>query len=126
MIISKQDLNPSDLAIVIAKSADSKKANDILVIDVATITSISDYFVICSASSDRQVAAIADNIMRTAREYGFKPSSIEGERQNEWVLIDFGSVVAHIFLEESRQFYRIERLFSDAPELDWEPEEKAV
>lgn len=74
---------------------------------------------ICSGSNSRLVSTIVDTIQRQTRNYCFKPLSIEGDRQAEWVLIDYGTIVVHVFLEQARDFYRIERLFKDAPEVQW-------
>ena len=81
---------------------------------------------ICSANNDRLVSAITDTIQRQARNFSIKPISIEGDRQAEWVLLDYGSVVVHVFLEEARQFYRIERLFKDAPDVAWRSLDEAA
>lgn len=74
---------------------------------------------ICSANNSTLVGAINDAIQRQARNFSIKPRGTEGARQGEWILLDYSSVVVHIFLEEARQFYRIERLFKDAPKAPW-------
>lgn len=88
-------------------------------LDVGDILGIAEYFVVCSGGTDRQVKAIADAVSRQSRNFSIKPISVEGMRQAEWILIDFGNVVVHIFVEEARQFYRIERLFKDANRVQW-------
>lgn len=103
-----------------AQAAESKKATDITILEVGDILGIVEYFVICSASNARLVSATADAIVRQTRTFSVKPLSVEGDRQAEWVLMDFGSVVVHVFLDEARQFYRIERLFKDAPQVSWQ------
>lgn len=96
----------------------SKKGIDPLVLDVAETLVITSYFVIASGSSDRQVAAIADAVEDTLREQaGIKPIGREGERERKWILLDFADVVVHIFQPEEREFYRLEKLWSDAPRL---------
>ena len=90
------------------------------------ILGIVEYFVVCSASNDRLVAAITDAIQRQTRSFSIKPVSVEGARQAEWVLLDYGSVVVHVFLEDARQFYRIERLFKDAARMPWRSLDEAA
>lgn len=121
-----QQLSPLEIVEVCARAGDSKKARDILVLDVGSIISVTDYFVILSGSSDRQVKAISDFILSSTRDLSIKPISTEGYRQSEWVLIDFGSVVVHVFVQEARNFYRIERLFKDAERIDWNQPRSAV
>lgn len=85
------------------------------VLDVSVPLVISDYFVICSASNDRQVKAIADAVQRSLREHGARPKHVEGLDAARWILLDFGDVVVHVFLDEEREFYNLERLWQDAP-----------
>lgn len=107
-----------------ASAAVSKKAIDPVVLDVAETLVITSYFVIVSGKSDRQVAAIAEQVEEALRsKAGVKPIGREGEREGKWVLLDFGDVVVHIFQPEERDFYRIEKLWPDAPRLEL-PEEK--
>lgn len=102
-----------------ASAVASKKGIDPLVLDVAETLVITSYFVIASGSSDRQVAAIADAVEDTLREQaGIKPIGREGERERKWILLDFADVVVHIFQPEEREFYRLEKLWSDAPRLE--------
>lgn len=110
-----------------AAAAASKKAIDPLVLDVADTLVITSYFVIASGSSDRQVAAIADEIEDVLREQGgVKPIGREGVRERTWVLLDFGEVVVHVFQPEEREFYRLEKLWSDAPRLELPESELAA
>jgi ribosome-associated protein len=107
-----------------ASAAMSKKAIDPVVLDVAETLVITSYFVIASGGSDRQVAAIADEVEKVLREQaGVKPIGREGEREREWVLLDFADVVVHVFQPEEREFYRLEKLWSDAPRLELPAEE---
>ena len=94
-----------------------KKALDVQVLHVAPLTSVADYLVIASAESDRQTRAIADHIDGILSRLGQKPLSIEGTTTGQWVLLDFGDVVAHIFRQDARAHYGLERLWSDAKEI---------
>ena len=91
-----------------------KKATDALILQVAPLTSIADYLVIGSADSDRQASAIADHIDGILSRSGSKPLSIEGRRSSQWVLMDFGDVIVHIFRQDVRKHYALERLWADA------------
>ncbi len=91
-----------------------KKALDVQVLHVAPLTSIADYLVIGSAESDRQTRAIADSITDVLSRVGQRPLSLEGTASGQWVLIDFGDVVAHVFRHDTRSHYALERLWSDA------------
>lgn len=91
-----------------------KKATDVLVLQVAPLTSVADYLVIGSADSDRQASAIADHIDGILSRSGSKPLSVEGMRSSQWVLMDFGDVIVHIFREDVRKHYALERLWADA------------
>lgn len=92
-----------------------KKADDVVILDLRELTPISDFFIICSASSDTQVKAISDHIVKEMSKEGEKPWHNEGYKNLSWVLIDFVDIVAHIFLKESRKFYNLEGLWGDAP-----------
>lgn len=87
------------------------------IFEVSGVTTVADYFVICSADSGRQVGAIKDHITETLAEAGEKPFSIEGEQSLTWVLMDFSDVVIHVFKSDVRGFYALERLWGDAPKL---------
>lgn len=91
-----------------------KKALDVKVLHVAPLTSIADYLVIGSAESDRQTRAVADSIVDELSRVGQRPLSIEGTSSGQWVLIDFGDVVAHVMRQDARAHYALERLWSDA------------
>jgi len=91
-----------------------KKGSDLLVLNLSEISSFADYFVICSATSDRQAQAIADAIEERLRAAGRRPISVEGYGTSRWILLDYGDVLFHVFLEESRRFYGLERLWGDA------------
>lgn len=106
-------------ALIAARAADEKKASDILVQDVRELVSITDYFVIVTASNARQVEAIIDEIEEALREQAnIKPSHTEDSRDGSWSLLDYGDVVVHVFMPESRDYYRLEELWNDAPVVD--------
>jgi ribosome-associated protein len=94
-----------------------KKATDTLILQVAPLTSVADYLVIGSADSDRQASAIADHIDGILSRSGSKPLSIEGTRSSQWVLMDFGDVIVHIFRQNVRKHYALERLWADAKRI---------
>ena len=94
-----------------------KKALDVQVLHVAPLTSIADYLVIGSAESDRQTRAIADFVADVLARVGERPLSLEGTTSGQWVLIDFGDVVAHVFRQDTRSHYALERLWSDAQQI---------
>jgi ribosome-associated protein len=110
-----------DRALLAAQAASSKKAMDIVILDVGEVIGITDYFVICSGNTERQVKTIVEEVERRLREdEGVKPYRREGEREQRWVLIDYLDVVVHVFHREDREFYNLERLWSDAPQVPFE------
>ena len=102
------------LARRVAELAEDKKAADIVVLDVTALTTMADYFVICSGGSERQLDAIADGIVGPLRDEKTKPIGREGTPASHWVLLDFGSVVVHVFTPPERAFYDLERRWSEA------------
>jgi ribosome-associated protein len=98
-------------------AADSRKANDIVVLDVQPLSSVADRFLICNGASDRQIKAIVDAITEELTKRGEKPLAIEGYQQGTWVLIDCADLILHIFDEDTRQFYNLERLWHQAARL---------
>jgi ribosome-associated protein len=100
-----------------ARAAADKLASQIIAFDVSEQLAITDAFLLASASNDRQVKAIVDEIEAKLREIGAKPIRREGERDGRWVLIDYGDVVVHVQHEEERQFYALERLWRDCPSI---------
>jgi len=94
-----------------------KKAGDLILLDVGELTSIAEYFIICSGRSDRQVQSIAQGIEENAAQEGFKPFAIEGTGRGHWVLMDFSDVVIHIFYEPVRKFYDLDGLWDHAPRV---------
>jgi len=109
------DLAPRAMADVVVDAASDKKAEDILVLNVSEVTTITDLFVIMSGRGERQVQAIADAIIEKAKAAGRQPFGVEGYSGGRWVLIDLGDVVVHAFVPEERELYRLERLWGDAP-----------
>lgn len=105
---------PKELALAIAGALDNKKGQDIKVLETGRLTTLADYFVICTAGSTTQVKALSDACEETAKQLGELPHHIEGHRGGVWTLLDFSSVVVHLFMEEARQFYDLERLWADA------------
>ncbi len=101
----------------IVELAEDKKASDIVLLEVRELTSVADYFVICSGGSERQLGAIADGIAEGMKAEGVLPLGREGGSGAHWVLIDFGAVIVHVFAPPERDFYQLERLWSDAPTL---------
>ena len=113
------ELTPKDYAIIAARAADDKKATDIIVQYVGEIISVTEYFVIVTAANNRQVNAIVDAIEDAEREQAkIKPLHREETRDGSWELLDYGSVVIHVFQPETREYYRLEALWNDAPVMD--------
>ena len=111
-------LTPREVAEAAVKALDAKKAKDIKVLETKDLTVLADYFVICTAGSTTQIKALSDEVEKELTELGEPPVRREGYRSGGWVLVDFGGVVVHLFLKEIREFYSLERLWSDATELD--------
>jgi ribosome-associated protein len=95
-----------------------KKAKNLTILNVKAISSFTDYLVICSGSSDRQVQALADAIKENMKTFGILPLGIEGASIGKWILMDYNDVIVHIFFEPTREFYDIERLWPDVPRMD--------
>ncbi|NOY65069.1 MAG: ribosome silencing factor [Nitrospirae bacterium] len=102
----------------IVEAASEKKAKDTEVLHLTGLTIMTDYFVICSGESTTQVRTIVDYIEEQLRKAGVKPSGIEGYSHSKWVLMDYGDVIVHVFEEETRQYYEIEKLWIDAPRIE--------
>jgi ribosome-associated protein len=107
-----------DLAQICAHIALDKKAEDVVILKVADLTSYADYFVIAAATSDRQAQAVARAISDELRARGRQPLSTDGLEQGNWVVIDYGSVVVHIFMQSARAYYDLDGFWSDAPRVD--------
>ena len=112
---------------VAVHAALDKKASDLDVLAVTELTSIADYFILCSASSERQAQAIADNVVAKLKEdLDVKPLLVEGTTPGRWILLDFGDFIFHVFTEDCRRFYGLERLWGDAPNVTAEYTEPAA
>ena len=109
-------------AIEAAQAALDKKAKDTVVLELKDLTIIADYFVVCSGESTTQVKAIVENVEKKLREYGQKPMGIEGLNTARWVLMDYGDVIVHVFEEETRAYYELEKFWLDAPRIPFEKE----
>ena len=111
-------MTPKEIAFLSAKALDSKKGVDIKVMDVVEQTSLADYFVICSGTSNTQINALCDAVEEAVNTAGEPTLHREGHRGGTWVLLDFGSVVVHVFNNEAREFYALERLWQDGKVVD--------
>jgi ribosome-associated protein len=114
-------------AVTAARAADDKKGLDTVVLRVGDLLSITDAFVITSATNDRQVRSIAEEVEKQVKQSGGpSPLRIEGMSEARWILIDYGDFVVHVFLDETREFYNLERLWSDAAQIAWQDGSSAV
>jgi ribosome-associated protein len=116
------DIVEPDLALAsfVARVADDSHGHDIVVLNVGPVLSITGYFVIASATNVRLVRTVAEEIEAAVKEeFGRAPVRIEGMREQQWVLLDYGDVVVHVFLDEVHEFYDIERLYRDVERVDW-------
>lgn len=106
-------------ALAAARAIDEKKGTDIVIQDVSDLLNVTDYFVICTAANNRRVDAIAEEVEEQLfKDFGIKPVSIEGLDESEWVLMDYGPIVVHIFQPGPRDYYRLEQLWDAAPTVD--------
>ncbi|MHB8840915.1 MAG: ribosome silencing factor [Candidatus Aquicultor sp.] len=113
-------MESKNIAELAAAAASDKQASDIVIIDISKILIIADYFVICSGQTNRQVQTIAESVADKLREQKVRKVGIEGDRLGNWVLLDYGAVVIHVFTQDQREFYSLERLWADAPHHKWE------
>jgi ribosome-associated protein len=109
-------------AVAAARAAAAKQAEHITILDVHGLIVITDYFVICSGATERQVRTIVEEIEKALRDLGRKPMRREGESERRWVLLDYVDLVVHVFTEQEREYYDLERLWGDAPRSAWEDE----
>ena len=113
--------NAETVAIVAARAADDKQGSNILVLNVGDVLAITEMFVVVSARNSRQLRTIANEVTAKIREESDRPLlRSEGMAEQQWVLLDYGDVVVHIFSEDIREFYEIERLYQDVPVVDWQ------
>lgn len=111
-------LTAREMTIIAAKALNSKKGKDIKALETGELTSLAENFVLCTGTSNTQIKALADAVEKAMTEAGEEPHHIEGHRSGTWVLMDYSCVVVHIFTEEAREFYDLERLWKDAAEVD--------
>jgi ribosome-associated protein len=111
-----------EAAVAAARAAAAKQAEHITILDVHGLIVITDYFVICSGTTERQVRTIVEEIEKALRDLGRKPARREGETERRWVLLDYVDLVVHVFTEQEREYYDLERLWGDAPRSAWEDE----
>ena len=115
-----------EIAVTAARAAAAKQAADVTILDVHGLIVITDYFVIASGETDRQVKTILEEVERAVRDLGEKPVRREGDIDSRWVLLDYIDVVVHVFAREEREYYDLERLWRDAPRLGWNGSEQAA
>ena len=111
-------MTPKEMALLLAQAMDSKKGKDIRVLETDGVTTLADYFVLCSGSSAPQLKALADAGEKAMKDHGILPHHVEGHRGGTWILQDYGDVVAHVFDKEARAFYDLDRLWADAKTVD--------
>ena len=120
MADDRTDDDARTVALLAARAADEKQGRNIVVLDVGEILAIAELFVVLDAPNRRLVRTLVDEIEQAVRDAtGRSPRRIEGAREQQWVLMDYGDVVVHVFLDEIRRFYEIERLYRDVARLDW-------
>ncbi len=113
------DTSPLQIARLSVEAALDKKAENAAILEIKSLTSLADFFVICSGKSDRQVQSIAGHIELLLKKRKILPLGIEGMREGRWVIMDYGDVVIHIFYAPVREFYDLDRLWEDAPRVDY-------
>ena len=116
--VTIQMLDVFDKVKVAVAAAEDKKASEVTVLKLIEVTTFADYFVICSGNSARQVQAIANEIEESLRNQKVRPLHIEGYKNAEWVLMDYGPLIIHVFTEQARRFYDLERLWRDAEKME--------
>ena len=117
--------NSKEKAYLCARTLLDRKAVDLVILEVKDLSSFTDYFLICSGHSDRQVQALASHVEEKLGREGIHPLGVEGKREGRWALLDYGEVIIHVFYEPVREFYDLERLWSEAPRIELPPVGKA-
>lgn len=112
---------PKEVAAIAAKALDDRKGVDIALLEIAEVTTLADHFLICTGTSSTHVKSLCDSVEKALDEAGEPALRREGHRGGTWVLLDYGCLVVHVFTEETRQFYDLERLWGDAKKVDLEP-----
>jgi ribosome-associated protein len=120
-----QALEPDDMIMIAARAAGEKKATDLVILDLRQIASFTEYFVLCTGANARQVSAIADSVEEQLRKVGKRPLHTEGYSSAEWILLDYGDFIVHIFSSASRRFYDLERLWRDAGRIAVKDDDEA-
>lgn len=110
-------MTSKELLELLKEACDDKRADDIVSFDVSSTSSVTDYYIICHGASDRQVQAIAENVVEVSKENGYEPL-IEGYREAKWILVDVEDVIVHVFLRPERSYYNLERLFTSGEKLE--------
>ena len=111
-------LEPKEIAVAVTKALDEKKGMDIKLLKIDRVSSLADYFLICTGTSNTHVKTLCDYAEFTLEEMGETMLGREGHRGNSWELLDYGTIVVHVFTEEAREFYALERLWADAEQID--------
>lgn len=119
-------IDSQEKAILAYRASLDKKAKNPVILDLQGLTFIADYFVICSGESTTQVKALAENIETRLRDSGVKASAVEGVTNANWILMDYGDVIVHVFEDGTRTYYDLEKLWLDAPRLPMEHEDKDI
>ncbi len=112
-------------AVLIARTADDAKAQDIIILDVRGISSITEFFVIFTGTSQTHLRAIGKRLDEELSQYGIDAERVDGRASNRWIVFDYGNVIAHAMTDEARRFYELERLWGDAPLVDWHPKNES-
>lgn len=107
-------MDTKSLSLEVFKALDDKKAHDIKVLDVQGLTSVADYFILATGTSTRHASSLAESVEDALTEIGIEPSHKEGQRTGEWILLDYLDVIVHVFTEETRNFYNLEKMWKDA------------
>lgn len=115
---NENKMTPREMAEEIVKILDSKKARDIKALYVEEQTILADYFVICCGNSNTQIRALAGEVEEKLKEMGIEPHHIEGYNEASWTILDYGCVIVHVFSREAREFYKLEKLWSDSENID--------
>lgn len=119
MAISRKKDHAKEFAIQAAAIARDDNAEDIIILDMRALSEVTDYFVICTGSSDRQMRTVADDIAKFGKQNGFAAWHVEGKESADWILVDFVDVVVHVFDSQHRKHYDLELLWGEAPRVDW-------
>jgi len=117
--MAKRQITPRRLAVTLARTCAENRCRNVVVLDLRRLSPVTDFFVLATGTSDRQMRAAAGRARQSAEELGERPFSVEGEEAGWWILLDYVDVVVHLFTEQSRGYYDLELLWGDAPRTDW-------